>query len=82
MTVVRLNRILEGFIARGHGRLPVYINKLTFTDPLEQDGAVVIGIKDCEIHRIELLDGDGFTKTRKSGTSCSKLTVVMFGEEQ
>lgn len=40
MTVSALHKQLGTLIEAGHGRKPVAVNKCTFTDPCEQDGAV------------------------------------------
>ena len=79
-TVARLHKELGKLIEQGHGRKPVQINKATFHNPLEDDGAVIM-----DIHTIEgpvwipVCDDDGGTKWNRDGTESGSRVVVLKG---
>ena len=80
MTVSALHKQLGALIEAGHGRKPVAVNKRTFTDPLEQDGAVILAVHGVEGPRfIPTLDDDGGTKWNLDGSEAGKRLVVLFG---
>lgn len=80
MTVAALHKKLGQLIKAGHGRKPVAINKPTFTDPCEQDGAVILAVHGVEGPRwIYTCDDDGGVKINKDGSEAAKRIVVLFG---
>lgn len=81
MTIYRLHKLLGELIERGHGRKPVAINKRTFTNPLESDGAVIIDVDSLELYPVPQIDGDGGTKTREDGSECFRITCVLSGDD-
>lgn len=83
MTVAALHKQLGALIEAGHGRKPVAVNKRTFTDPCEQDGAVILAVHGVEGPRwIPTVDEDGGSKWNKNGTEAGKHIVVLFGCER
>ena len=80
LTVAALHKRLSALIEAGYGRKPVAVNKRTFTDPCEQDGAVILAVHGVEGPRwIPTPDDDGGTKWNKDGTEAGKRLVVLFG---
>ena len=80
MTVAALHKQLGALIEAGHGRKPVAVNKRTFYDPLEQDGAVILHVHGVEGPRwIGTVDEDGGQKWNKDGTEAGKRLVILYG---
>ncbi len=83
MTVSRLHKQLTDLIAAGHGRKPVCINKRTFNNRLEQDGAVIMPVEIVYGPVfINTADDDGGTKFNRDGTEAGRYTVVLAGGEE
>ena len=80
MTANKLHQMLGELIKNGLGRVPVCVNKDTFSHPLEGDGAVILPVTDCRGERVPQIDDDGGTKITKSGREVSSLVIVLFGE--
>ncbi len=79
-TVARLHKELGKLIEQGHGRKPVKINKATFRNPLEDDGAVIMDIHIIEGPAwIPVCDDDGGTKWNRDGTESGSRVVVLKG---
>lgn len=79
-TVSALHKQLGALFEAGHGRKPVAVNKRTFTDPCEQDGAVVLAVHGVEGPLfIPTADDAGGTKWNKDGSEAGKQMVVLFG---
>jgi hypothetical protein len=80
MTVAALHKRLGELIAAGHGRKPLCVNKPTFYDACESDGAVILEVHGVEGPRwIPTADDDGGTKWNKDGTESGKKIVVLYG---
>lgn len=80
MTVAALHKRLGELIVAGHGRKPVCVNKQTFYDPCEQDGAVILAVHGVEGPRwICTTDDDGGSKINKDGTEAGKCLVILYG---
>ncbi len=80
MTVAALHKRLGELIVAGHGRKPVCVNKRTFYDPCEQDGAVILAVHGVEGPRwIYTTDDDGGSKINKDGTEAGKRLVILYG---
>lgn len=83
MTVAALHKKLAELIAAGHGRKPVCVNKRTFYDACEQDGAVILAVHGVEGPRwVYTTDDDGGVKINKDGTEAGKRLVILFGNRQ
>lgn len=83
MTVSRLHKQLSDLIAAGHGRKLVCINKRTFNNRLEQDGAVIMPVKSVSGPTfIGTADDDGGPKFNRDGTEAGRYTVVLAGGEE
>ena len=83
MTVSRLHKQLSELIAAGHGRKPVSINKRTFNNRLEQDGAVIMPVESVSGPVfITTVDDDGGQKFNRDGTESGHYTVVLAGGEE
>ena len=81
MTVNTLHKLLGELIEQGHGRKPVCIDKGTFHHPLEDDGAVILGVSGMYGPKfIANADDDGGVKTNEDGTESGRQTVVLVGE--
>lgn len=81
MTAGRLYREL-GLIIKKHGdRIPVAIDKRTFTHPLEADGCCMLDVHDVVTKYITIMDDDGGTKTTKAGREVGKVMLLMIGWE-
>lgn len=79
-TVARLHKALGKLIEQGHGRKPVQINKATFHNPLEDDGAVIMDIEEVEGPRwIPTIDADGGTQLNKDGSEAGSRVVMLKG---
>ena len=79
-TVARLHKALGKLIEQGHGRKPVQVNKATFYNALEDDGAVIMDIKTVEGPLwIPTIDDDGGTKCNRDGTESGSRVVVLKG---
>ena len=81
MTVAKLHKILGAAIEAGHGRKGVCVNKRTFHNPLEEDGAVIIPVTAASIETYELLDDDGGWALHADGTQITRTSLVLLGEE-
>lgn len=81
MTVARLHKILSKAIADGCGRLPVCVNKETFTHNLEMDGCVVLPVNVAIIQSVVQIDDDGGTKVDSKGRECYRRNMVLMGDE-
>ena len=79
MTVGSAYKILGEQIKQGHSRKKLCVNKPSFIHPLEQDGCVILPVEKVEVVSIEIVDGDGCTKFRKSGEACSSTVCVLYG---
>jgi len=80
MTVAALHKKLGELIDAGHGRKPVCVNKPTFYDRCEQDGANILAVHGVDGPRwIYTADDDGGTKINKDGTEAGKRLVILFG---
>jgi hypothetical protein len=80
MNVNQLHKALSALVAQGHGRKPVCINKNSFRHPLEEDGAVILGVKAVNGPTfIVMTDDDGGTKFNKDGTESGSYTVILDG---
>jgi hypothetical protein len=80
MTVAALHKKLGELIAEGHGRKPITVNKRTFYDPCEDDGACILAVHGVEGPRwINTVDDDGGAKINKDGTEAGKRLVVLYG---
>lgn len=79
-TVNRLYKELGKLIEQGHGRKHVYINKDTFTHPLEGDGCVILPVESVDMEWYPILDGDGGTKLKANGEECARESLVLKGE--
>lgn len=80
MTIKKLHKLLGSLIDQGHSRKPVYINKGTFTHPLESDGCIALKIVGGSIQWIPTIDDDGFQKYRKDNSECGTHCFVLEGE--
>lgn len=79
MTVGRLHGLLEKLIEHGHGRTIVRVDKPTFTHPLEDDGAVILGIRRVDVQVVPNIGDDGGIKTLANGRESVSPTVVLSG---
>lgn len=80
MTVGKLHKLLGQLVDQGHARKPVCINKNTFRHPLEDDGAVILGVEAVTGPKwIGNADDDGFTKENADGTESGRMTVILEG---
>lgn len=79
-TVAGLHKQLGKLIAAGHGRKPVAINKDTFSSPMEEDGACIIGVAEVEGPTFVCrCDDDGGTYYNKDGSEAGAFTVILRG---
>lgn len=82
MTVNQLRKLLDTLIANGHGRKPVCIDKRTFTNPLEDDGATIMPVERVNGPEfIRKMDEDGGTKLNADGTEAGSRNVILRGNE-
>lgn len=79
MTVARLHKLLQAEIDKGNARLPVCIDKPTFTHNLEADGCVILDVDGVRVEPIVQIDGDGGTKTDSKGRECYRTCFVIHG---
>lgn len=79
VTINQLYRLLGKQIDAGNGRLPVCVNKETFTDNREPDGCVILEVCGLNVERIRMCDGDGGTAVTKAGLEITRRTAVLFG---
>lgn len=80
MTVQRMHRLLGQLIEQGHGRKPVCINKETFKDPLEDDGACIMDVELIEGPTfVGWTDDDGGTKWNQDGSESGRTVVILKG---
>ena len=79
MTINKLNKILSAQIANGNGRRTVYVSKTTFANPLEEDGATILGVEDAEIESFCMLGEDGFPLINADGSERTKTALVLSG---
>lgn len=79
MTVNQLHRLMVKLINQGHGKLPVCINKDTFRDNCESDGAVILPVDGATVRRVYILDDDGGIKMTKAGRECERTMAVLHG---
>ncbi len=80
ITVASLHKKLADLIAAGHGRKPVCINKESFTHPLENDGAVILGIESVKGPEwVGTCDDDGGIKVNADGSEAGRMTVILQG---
>lgn len=79
MTVNQLHKALGKMIENGNGRLPVCVNKPTFSSNLEPDGHVILDICGANMRVYPVIDGDGGTALRKDGTERQMSCVVLYG---
>jgi hypothetical protein len=81
MTVSKLHKLLGDLVAAGHGRKPVLVNKASFTNPLEEDGVVILPIATVSGPRwIGTSDDDGGTKWNKDGSESGQTVIVLSGD--
>lgn len=80
MTVNRLYKELGKLIAQGGGRLPVCVNKETFTHNLEGDGCVILPVAHVIAQAVLQIDDDGGAKVDSRGRECYRQNVVLFGD--
>jgi hypothetical protein len=81
ITVARLHKLLGELIDAGHGRKPVLVDKQSFTNPCENDGAILLPVSVVNGPKwIPMLDDDGGTKWNRDGTESGKIVVVLGGE--
>ena len=81
MQVRTLHALLGQLIEQGHANKPVCIDKLSFSHPLEEDGAVILDVRGVTGPRfIPTTDDDGGTKWNRDGSESGKMTVVLVGE--
>jgi hypothetical protein len=82
MTVAALHKRLGALIEAGHGRKPVLVDKRTFTDPRENDGAMLLPLSVVNGPKwIPMADDDGGTKWNKDGTESGATAVVLGGQD-
>jgi len=80
MTVQRLYAVLGELIDKGHSRKLVMINKSSFQNPQECDGAVIMGIESVDGPRwIPNADDDSGTKWNKDGSESGRRVVILKG---
>ena len=82
MQVRKLHRLLGELIDGGHGHKEVTINKDTFKNPLESDGAVIMPIESIYLQWYDILDGDGFSEVDSRGYEKRKLSLILDGENK
>lgn len=79
-TVAALHKALGQLVAAGHGRKPVCIDKETFTDRLEIDGATILDVASVDGPKwIYKMDDDGGVKINADGSESGRFTVVLKG---
>lgn len=81
MTVNRLHKILSKLIADGEGRREILVHKLTFNDPCEGDGCVMLPIAGCGVESIYIVDDDGCVATNKDGSERHQRSAVLYGND-
>ena len=80
MTVQALHKKLGDLVTAGHGRKPVCVNKPSFYSPLEDDGAVIIGVESISGPKwIGNISDDGRTKWNQDGSESGRCAVVLEG---
>jgi hypothetical protein len=82
ITLNKLHKEIGKAIEQGWGYRYVYVNKKTFSHPLESDGAVILPVENAEIESFPMIDDDGFSKTRKDGTEIDRIGLILTGEQQ
>jgi hypothetical protein len=83
MNVNQLHKALGALIEQGHGRKPVCIAKLSFTDPLEEDGANILPVEHVTGPEwIYKTDDDGGVKINKDGSEAQTRIVILRGNEE
>jgi len=82
LTVGRLYKALKLLVEQGKARVPVCVEKDSFTHPLEQDGCTIIDVNTVDLLRINIVDDDGGMKMRQDGSECLRQTLVLFGERK
>lgn len=81
ITVGKLHKFLGDLIAKGHARKPVCVDKATFWNPLEADGATILGVEKGRFMWIPHIDDDGGTKVNKDGSESGRACLVLRGED-
>ncbi len=79
LTVARLSKLLADEVASGNGRLPVCIDKPTFSHNLESDGCVILDVDGLRVESVRQLDDDGGTKYDSKGRECYRTCLVLHG---
>ncbi len=79
MTVQKLFSELAVFIAEGHGRQGVFIDKSTFTGASDDDD-VVLQVATAEMKRYLVGDGNGGLEHDSKGDEVRELVLVLKGE--
>jgi len=80
MTINKLQKLLAKLIEEGHGRKRVCVDKATFKHPLEEDGAVILGVEAAAIQIFPMLDDDGGVKILADGTESRHTALVFRGD--
>ena len=79
MTVARLHKKLSEMVQNGQGWMKVAVNKRSFYNPLESDGAVILDVESASHKWVPLTDDDGGTAMRKDGTERGSMRLVLDG---
>lgn len=80
MTIKNLHAILTRFIAAGHGRKTVCIDKSKVNHVLEDDGAVIIPVTAAVINTHEMCGDDGGLKELANGKVATRTSLVFEAE--
>ena len=74
-------KMIDELVKKGHGHKLVHVNKKSFTDPCEADGAVILPVGYIEIRHVNKGDPDGGIKENENGSEAYSTLCVIKGEE-
>lgn len=80
MTINQLHKLLAKYIAQGHGRRQVHVDKGSYRHNLEADGCIILPVYRAAIHSYRMLDEDGAWALKADGTEVSRTSLVLIGD--
>ena len=81
MTIQKLHKILSEQIAMGHGRKPVRVDKLSFSDPSDAEVWMIIDLVAVDLLAVTNRDEEGNAKFRADGAQSTRICCVLSGVE-
>jgi hypothetical protein len=79
ITVNQLHKMLGKLIASGQGRVPIVIDKPTFTHNLESEGCVLLMPSGIVLKSCPMSDGNGGIEENKDGSESCRTMAILYG---